>query len=246
MRFGGFPMSRIKYQNSPIVEAVCGINFNRNVPWDITIPGVFSEKIKDTFPKKDQIKDYQASIEIGPDGGQQRLFSNDRMRFLTDDETSLIQISTHYLSISKLKPYSSWEEFLHIIDQQLLIYREVAQPSGIERIGLRYINEFVFSERTLELEDYFDFYPYVSKNLPQNYNSFVTGVEFAYDDETNILRLQMTNKGPNIILDLDYFLGKPGEVNFDNVHQWLELAHKRVQSVFEGSLKDRERDILGR
>ena len=34
-----------------------------------------------------------------------------RMQFLSEDEKSLIQLSTDVLSINKLKPYHSWEDF---------------------------------------------------------------------------------------------------------------------------------------
>ena len=41
-----------------------------------------------------------------------------------------------------------------------------------------------------------------------------------------------------ILLDLDYFLRIPSDIDFDNVLEWLEEAHTHVEETFEGCLKD--------
>jgi len=44
-----------------------------------------------------------------------------------------------------------------------------------------------------------------------------------------------------VILDLDYFLVKPGEVALDNVFEWVDVAHDRVEKAFEACITDQLR-----
>ena len=43
----------------------------------------------------------------------------------------------------------------------------IAQPTILDRIGLRYINDVAFDETTVELEDYFELYPYLKRSAPR-------------------------------------------------------------------------------
>ena len=43
-----------RYKNPPIVEALCEFEFISSQPWDLTIPGLIYEKVKDEFPDKRQ------------------------------------------------------------------------------------------------------------------------------------------------------------------------------------------------
>ncbi|MGQ0654564.1 MAG: TIGR04255 family protein [Betaproteobacteria bacterium] len=43
-----------KYKNPPIIEAICEFRFSETSPWDLTIPGLIYELVKDKFPKRVQ------------------------------------------------------------------------------------------------------------------------------------------------------------------------------------------------
>jgi uncharacterized protein (TIGR04255 family) len=166
------------------------------------------------------------------------------MQFLREDETALVQLSPNVVSVHLRKPYPGWQAFLPIISQVLSKYRDVVDPKGLQRVGLRYVNRFDFDEDRLTLEHYFDFYPYLGERMPQDNFSFITGVQVAFNDERDVLRVQMTTlsgrstKQVSILLDLDYFLASPGTVNFANVDEWLDEAHTHVEETFEGCLTD--------
>ena len=152
----------------------------------------------------------------------------------------------HTLSISHYKPYPSWQAFLAIIVKALDAYRKIATPIGIDRIGLRYMNQFSFpaSPAGVELEDYFDFRPFLGDRLPQTFYSFTVGVHFLFDDEKDVLRVQMGSSAGDhpglhqIMLDLDYFPAELESISFDFAGDWIDHAHTRIRDTFEGSLKD--------
>jgi uncharacterized protein (TIGR04255 family) len=155
----------------------------------------------------------------------------------------MVQVSPNLLAINHLRPYPGWNAYLPIVMQALRTYREIAEPNGIQRIGLRYINRFLFSAGHIELKDFFDFYPHVGPRLPQDYGGFLAGVHMAFDEGRDVIRLQMTDADADrpgelaVVLDLDYYLNKAGGVSLDDVAVWLENAHLRIEQAFEGCVK---------
>ena len=45
-----------RYNNPPIVEALCEFQFDEDVPWDLTLIGLIYDKLKDYFPKRQQLQ----------------------------------------------------------------------------------------------------------------------------------------------------------------------------------------------
>ena len=238
-----------RYKNPPIVEALCEFQFEPDSPWDLVMPGLVYEKVRDTFPKRRQARVLDLGILAGPEALEQQVRSTDRMQFLREDEKALVQVGPHFLAVNHLEPYPSWEEFLPLIKRGLKAYRDVADPKGIHRIGLRYINRIEFASQRIDLKDYFEFRPFVGPNLPQEFGPFIVGIQVIYEG-SNILKITLTTartETPDtiaMILDLDYFLAKPGEVVLDNVFEWVDVAHDRIEGAFEACITDRLRQMF--
>lgn len=233
-----------KYKNPPIIEALCEFQFEPTSPWDLAIPGLVYEKIRHEFPKRRQAKHLDVGLRAGAEGVEQEVHTMDRMQFLREDEKALIQVSQNLLAVNHLKPYPSWERFAPLIQQAFDTYRDVAKPTGIRRIGLRYINRIELPGPTLKLEDYLYFYPFLAPNLPQDHGAFIAGVDIPYEDGRDGLRLQASSVNPQkpgflgILLDLDYSLRRAGTISFEATYNWTEIAHSRVEEVFEGCITD--------
>lgn len=239
-----------RYKNPPIVEALCEFRFQPGIPWDLAIPGLVYEKIRENFPKRRQKKAFEVSVEVGPAGVEQKLLTTERMQFLREDERALIQVGRDLLAVNHLKPYPTWQEFLPLIRQGFDAYREVAKPKGIQRIGLRYINRIEIPGQRIELEDYFEFRPFIGPQLPQDFGPFIVGIQVPYEDSRDILRLQLANASVEtpdtlaVMLDLDYFLAIAGEVPLDKVFEWVDVAHSRVEEAFEACITNRLRQMF--
>jgi uncharacterized protein (TIGR04255 family) len=41
-----------KYEKPPIIEAVCEFRFSGKSKWDLTIPGLIYDSVKDEYPQK--------------------------------------------------------------------------------------------------------------------------------------------------------------------------------------------------
>jgi uncharacterized protein (TIGR04255 family) len=241
-----------KYKNSPIIEAICEFQFEENSAWDLTVPGLVYGRVQNEFPIRRQAARVTMGIHsnvgnITPQFGAVHL-----MQFLRRDEKALMQIGSHILSINLLNPYPSWTEFLPLIQTGFNEYCNVAKPTGLQRIGLRYINHIEIPDQNARLEDCFEFRPFTGPKLPQKLDSFVLGGQIAYENSRDILSLQLASSprlepsivNPAVILSLDYFLAKPKGVLLDEALTWIEKAHENIEDIFEGCITDRLRALF--
>ncbi len=241
-----------KYKKSPIVEAVCEFQFEEGSPWDLTVPGRVYEKVRNTFPILRQTERVTVSVSGSPEEFGTQFGTLSLMQFLRKDEKALVQVGTHLLSVSVLKPYPSWLRFLPLIKKGFNTYRDVAAPKGIRRVGLRYINHVEVPDHDIRLEDYFEFRPYIGQGLPQDFGTFALGIQIPYENSRDILNLQLSSLPKQIsssdnvavVLSLDYFLLKPGEVALEEAFQWVDVAHHHIEDAFEACITQKLRHLF--
>jgi uncharacterized protein (TIGR04255 family) len=253
---------REKYKNPPIKEAVCEFRFRSEGTLDIAVPGLVYNALREEFPDRvhspinlGQLGITFGSIRLGnPQEGSTQGGMGEAIRVVQglrfwrkDSLDGVITLGQDRLSISHYEPYRSWESFRPDILKAFAAYKIEANPDSIQRIGLRYINEIHFDQAIVEPEEYFNYYPHLGANLPQNYSGLNMMVQFPYEDDRDRLRLSLTtsrdseNTGLIARLDLDYSVLESGTVHFDDVPGWLEIAHGHIEDVFESCLTDKVR-----
>jgi uncharacterized protein (TIGR04255 family) len=238
-----------KYAKPPIVEAVCEFRLTPETRWDLTVPGLLYEKLKVSFPQKEQRVIQEMELIQGPEGWLQQIRTSERIIFFTEDRRMLVQVGPRLLAINVLKPYPHWEGFKPRIEVAWESLRVAVEVQGLERIGLRYINHVELPGQSVELAEYFEFYPFVGPRLPQQMVFFLAGAEFSYADGRDRCRVQLTpilgSGGKSLLmLDIDYFLARPRAVKVVDALAWVEEAHSRVEEVFEGSITDKLREMF--
>jgi uncharacterized protein (TIGR04255 family) len=239
-----------RYRNPPIVEVVCEFRFVPAEPWDLTIPGLVYERLKETFPVRRPRKRLQTEAKAEAQGIRQEIQFTELAQFLGQDEVAFIQVGPNLLSINHLKPYPTWEIYKPMIQQGLKAYTGITAPKGIQRIGLRYINRIEIPDKHIELKDYFSFRPFVGSQLPQDLSGFVIAIQSNYEEGRDSMRIQLvttdseTPDAAAFLLDLDYFLSQPESISLTEASEWIEQAHDRIQMAFEACLTDKLRDIF--
>jgi uncharacterized protein (TIGR04255 family) len=235
---------RRQYRKPPVLEAVCEIRFDPTREWDWTVPGLLYDKIKDQFPEKK----LQNTIELsfgGQQGPQQFKGAVSQMQFLTNDKSAMVQVGPDVLTVRVTAKYPGWEGFSPLIARAAGVYQTIADPKGIGRIGLRYVNRIVIPGEGFEITDYFNFYPHIPKTVPQVHGAFTVGVLFGYDEQRDILNVKLGNIEPTgVVLDLDYYLAKAGAVGLDKVSEWVNMAHDRLETMFEACITDKTRHLF--
>jgi uncharacterized protein (TIGR04255 family) len=240
-----------KYANSPIIDAVAEIRFEAT-KWDGAIPGIIwqDEQIRLEFGKRQDVHDLGFQLASRPEVVVQTLRPQDRVRYGREDDTAFMEVARDIVAVHHLRPYPTWERFKPLIQKGIDAYVRAAQPGRIQRAGLRYVNRIEFDGDRVELEDYFEFRPYLGSELPHDYGPFMVGAEFPFSDNRDLLRLQLTSTVPEkqgqmpVILDLDYYTARPGALEIGDIPAWLEQAHSHVEEVFEACISERMRAML--
>jgi len=240
-----------KYKNPPVVEAICEFRLTSDTPWDLTVPGLFYEKVKNVFVHREQRMVQEVELTQGPQGLQQQIRTSERILLFTEDKKMLVQLGPRLLVVNALKPYPAWQNFKPKIEAAWKGLQTVLDVRALQRISLRYINRVEIPAQKVVLEEYFEFYPFVGKRLPQNLVTFIAGVEFPYADGRDRCLVQLT-PAPNspegksvFMLNIEYFLAQPRSVKVTDALDWVDEAHSQVEKVFEGCITDRLRDLFG-
>ncbi|MBC7344086.1 MAG: TIGR04255 family protein [Clostridia bacterium] len=238
-----------KYANPPLKEAVCEFRLAADSPWDLTMPGLIYEKLRDEFPRRDQRLVQEIEITQSQQGLQQQIRTSERILLLTEDRRIFVQLGPRLLAVHCLQPYPTWDGFKPKIDKALTaLVDTIGDAPRLQRIGLRYINQIELPSASAKLEDYFEFYLFLGPRLPRTAN-FIAGCEFTYSEGRDLCRVQLRTSDPSkpstLTLDIDYFLAKPGAVGAQEAIGWVESAHDEVEQVFEGCITDRLRQVFG-
>ncbi len=227
-------------------------------------PGLVYSALSDEFPRRLSKKrpaapaapvvnppnllpgELQVEFQFGP---------REALRFWRhSDESGYIAVAPYSLRVHHLRPYPSWKHFSNIIYKGAQAYQDVLKPTKVQRIGLRYINRIDLGHTSVSLEEFFDFYPFVGSDIPQNLSGFNCLIQLDFEDARDSLILQLGSAprsqgqeeivNTRVTLDLDYFLARPDNLELSETAKWLQKAHSNLESVFEGCLKDTARKLF--
>ncbi len=103
----------------------------------------------------------------------------------SQDGKQLIQVRNQGYSFNRLAPYTILDDYLPEIKRTWNLYRDIANPSLIRRIQLRFINRILLplTDGSVDLDDYF----VVGPKLPDEDNLTFTGFvnqHSAYEQST--------------------------------------------------------------
>lgn len=241
---------RKKYANPPVVEAVCEFRLTPDTPWDIAVPGLVYEKLKDAFPKREQRLVHEVELIQGPEGLQQGIRTSERILLFAEDKKMFVQVGPRLLAVNSLRPYPTWSGFKPKIERAFESLSSTVEIRGLQRIGLRYINRVEISSLPVRLENYFQFYVFLGPDLPQEMGDFMALAEFVYANGRDRCRVQLRPAVPSgssrtgLTLDIDYFLAQGRGVEVGAAIDWVEEAHDKVEQIFEGCITDSLRQLF--
>jgi uncharacterized protein (TIGR04255 family) len=243
-----------RYKNPPIMEVIFEVNLSQDTSWDLAVPGLIYEKIKDRFPVREPRVVQEVNFVSGPDGIKQEVRTSERTLFFQNDRKMLVQVGPRIISLHSLKFYPGWDNFKSVIEDVYKALNEVVSIKGLERLALRYINRIDIRGERIEPSDFFEVYIHLGKNLPQDIVNFNLECIFPFEEGRDLCKLQLFSPRPpippqnvlSLFLDIVYFLANPGSVKSEEVLEWTEKAHKEIERIFEGSITDRLREQFER
>lgn len=249
-------MTRV-YERAPIAEAICEFHLPDEMEWDATVPGVLWEALRDRYPNRATARFVpSASLHIEADSVRQQATVAHGLRFSSADGLAVVTILERTVSVHRLRPYPGWSVFQPEIAfvHGCIRDRLNPQPEEYARVTVRYLNRFDPAElggESTRLEDYFEFYPYVGPRLPQDYSSFIAGVDLNCPGNQLRCRMVLTPSvarepgAAGIALDIACY-NEPGRpVALSSGIEFVEEAHLTAKHVFSGAITDKTGELLG-
>lgn len=244
-------MTKRSYRHPPIEEALCEFKFVSDGGWDLTIPGKLHSRVQSEYDGKPQEqKVVRANISRGGGGPPSVGMSESlgRITFPARNANRMLGVGTDILAVHTLRPYDGWEQFRPRIATALDAYHEVANPSGVQRIGLRYINRISVPSTTVQLEDYFACAPATVPQMPQQMTAFLHRDEYSYQDGIKLIlnfgSIQAPRGESAFVLDLDVTWEGENAMSLADAMVHVESLHTREGEAFEALVRDPARNLF--
>lgn len=250
-------MERRRYKNPPIEEALVEFRFEPSQEWDLTMPGRLHGELREAYPGKPRQQNVVQASLVAQQGQAPNFAVREglgKVQLVTDDASRLVAIGPDVLSVHMLRPYqrdeeaSGWDEFRPRIVEALSAYWDVAEPSGVQRIGLRYINKVVIPESSVEVARYLKAAPPSVDGLPEQLGGFVGRVEYVYPDEVRLVVSHATVEAPEgqvaFLMDIDLIWQSNEAVDKDAALAIADDLRARERDVFEALITDDARGLF--
>lgn len=243
-----------KYRNPPIIEALCELSFQGS-QWDETIPGQFHALIKTQFPTLRRQAVQQAELAVLRTGEATASVRplEPRTQFVSESGNRLVQLAPGLLVVNQLVPYPHFAAWEPTIYEMARTYRDLARPSGLSGISMRYINRIVIPLNRVKMETYFTVYPQLPVNMGDEHGPFVIRLEIpssdaGHEDHKVLVTFGSAppepGKGLAYSLDLYDIVRSEIGIPFDRIESEVKVAQSNVEKAFEGSITDALRALF--
>jgi uncharacterized protein (TIGR04255 family) len=233
--------------NAPIKEALIDIRVVLPDDFDVQKLQAIQDHIADRYPKKGEKRFWMTRVELKSDAPPKEE-SYDKgivgYHFTSTDGLFVLQARLDGFTLSRLKPYETWESMRDEAKDLWRFYTDVAKPKAITRVATRYINVLELPPPIGDFNEYLTSAPVVPEKLPQGLSSFLTRVIMHYPRLesvaiiTQALEPSANPKVISIILDIDVFK----EMAFDNEEDaWamLEKLREFKNTIFFESITEK-------
>jgi len=239
----------------PIREALIDIRVKVPSGFDIYHLNDLDDKIRDTFPTKQEQTPPQIKLEIKPGAESSQSLQSiatrpGGFRYFSQGKDKIFQARIDGFTLNKLPPYTTWEELRDEAKRLWLLYKEVASPEVITRVALRYINNLNLPAPIRDFGDYLAVPPVMPEDLPQGLNGFLIRMNAHVPDfEGNAIITQALEPVPSertripVILDIDVFKEKVSGINESEVWEILEALRHFKNKVFFAFITDKLKEI---
>ncbi|WP_428116428.1 TIGR04255 family protein [Candidatus Poriferisodalis sp.] len=257
--------TREVYANAPLEFVTCEIRFPL-VPrlTDDDILNRLVEQFSDSLPIPATGTVQWADDDTDDGDETQRL-----LRFSNRDRTSSVVVTRTSLAI-ETTTYSEWSAFRTLIMQAISVVASNARVAGVERVGLRYIDEIRVPETITDASQWSDWVAadVLShlKTVPDMSPAGFTTAAVLHNGNHHMLvryaamvgpgvvgdkplrRRRQTPDGPFFVIDVDSYRDTSGPemIDFDTepVATVLDELHEPIGRLFQRSITDRARELF--
>lgn len=231
---------------APIVEAVIHWRARAEKPWQASdVKQELTDRLRD-YPNCQEQRELQLETEITADGSSTQIHRESwrGFRLTSADKRYIVQFNRDGLVLSRLAPYENWERFVAEGQRLWHVFLELAAPSEIQRLGVRFINRIV----PIEIEEIGRYLAQPPKclepfGLPTNGFLF----QSTHDVPGQPLQVRVVQtvqpptppktEGFGLILDIDVFTTQAIQTSDEVLRDIVEKMHWLKNKAFFSLLK---------
>ena len=253
-------IDRVHYSNAPITEAIIDLRIVQS--WGLSINDLaeIQEMLRDEYPYHEQEHMYSGQVfieEVGKPPRTDEAYRLNGFQLTSRDKRRVFHARLDGFTLAIGAPYDRWESFRDEARRLWDIYRSIAKPEGVSRIGMRYINQldiaaYVPESTYVELRDFLNVYPETPASWM--FNNFFMQLQIPQEDlggwlVVNEAPVRAPDKADALLqLDFDLFreqFEEPWRADDDTqVWDFLERLHTRKNEAFEASITDATRRFI--
>lgn len=237
--------------NAPIVEGLVNIQVRPLIDPAGPALGKMRDRMRDSYPGGTDLN--QTEVNVGSSEAPQPAIISTRVGYRLERQAPpfVLLVQQNGLTVSRLAPYSTWEDLVAEARPIWNQFVEMCQPQRITRVAARFINRIALPLDGLNFDDYLIAGPTVPTGLPDTVGLFVsrivvpeaeTGADIAISQILEAIDPQL--RSVSLLIDIDVYK----EVDFapDAEETWTLLAKMRElkNRAFFGSLTSRALELF--
>lgn len=258
------------YPNAPLVSVSFELRHPQSEPLTPRQRTLFKDLLSTELPVMRTQQIASQTVEFGPSGPVSQGHTEEHPKYF-DRKTTIAASLLRESTIVETTQYPGWDDFSALVVKVCDARNEVAPLDGIERIGLRYIDEIripdtenpewraylvpallgphVENEPDLPLTQWQGAAVYGPDKGRSMVMRHATGEGFAVDPNGELRRKSPAFPGKFFMLDLDSFWVPESGVpvfSMPLIEETVEALHAPVREMFEQCITDRLRNEVFR
>lgn len=246
------------YRRPPVLEALIDVKIDPLPTEKLPHLDNLHEAFRQEYPNKKIRYQFTGGVQI--EGGtvvQSPVASGPfGYRIESEDGRRIVQFRLDGFTYNRIKPdpteeWPGWDKIKNEARQAWDVYKDALDLSEVTRLAVRYINQIVIPEQTIELYDYFTAPPRIPKDLPyQDIENFSSSVTVKIPTHKALALLQhypAPQQYPGAIaiaLDIDIFRSERLTLSTFSMWEFLGQLRDLKNTIFEASLLPRTKELF--
>lgn len=237
---------------APIVEALVDLSVKSAAGISHADLTEVKDAFKERYPTAKELRSFMADVQVNADRGSSHSVTTEVVgyRLEKNDQPFVVLLRRNGLTVSRLKPYTTWEDLIAEARYVWSRYLEVCKPEAVSKVATRFINNLELPAIGLDFDDYLAAPPRIPKNLPEVLKEFL--VRLVVPDESGaeiaiLQSLQGTDLGTqtvHVILDIDVYKVVQMDPRSEDPWQLLDIMRRLKNSTFFGAITPRTLELI--
>lgn len=238
---------------APIVEGL--IDFRVRPRKDLDLSQLESSlvNIKTRYPITKPVRHFVTQVQIkGQEPPQQSTSETKRgLRFESADGLHVFQAHPDGFTVSRLRPYDTWESLFAEAQCLWPEYVQAARPEAIVRVATRFINRIQIPLPVVDYQHYLSAPPDVPKGLPELVSEFFSRVVIHEPDSAGVIvftqAMEPVNEASNVLplyVDSDVFKQDSYDVQSNEPWELLNTFRRLKNQAFFASITAKTLELL--